>query len=122
MLCPKCHSGVCRRSRRRGIADQVLGLVGLRPWRCKTCEARFHAWQVARAHVFYAHCSRCGNFQLRQISRDHVDSGWFVGLRRALHIPAYRCEPCRRRFFSLRAYHPIAPTRTEAPSGEVLAP
>lgn len=117
MICPTCHSALCRRSKRRKLLDYSLSLLGLRPWRCKTCDRRFYAWLVPVLYVGFTHCPQCGNLDLQRVSREKVDEGLLVGLRRALHFPAYRCEPCRNRFFSLRLYRRIVPTRVEPTPG-----
>jgi len=50
-----------------------------------------------------AHCPICGNQELKRISPEYVDSPLsFMG--RLLHIPAYRCEPCRHKYFSIRPH------------------
>jgi hypothetical protein len=55
---------------------------------------------VAIPFVRLAHCRRCGNLDLHRISRDHVD-GSVAWLCRMAGIPAYRCPPCRYKFFSV---------------------
>jgi hypothetical protein len=62
----------------------------------------------------------CGNMDLQRISREH-GAGPFAWLFQLLHVPAYRCAPCRNRFFSIRAYRRIVPpqeleTRSESHS------
>jgi hypothetical protein len=109
MICPECQSELTRRSHRRGIVDLMLTFSGLRPWRCRSCEERFYAWQVPMAYSLYAHCPRCGNFDLQRISRDRVDEGAFRWVERLLGFAAYRCDPCRMRFFSVLPYHRIVP-------------
>jgi hypothetical protein len=104
---------VCRRSRRRGFRDNLFSLAGLRPWRCRTCEARFFAWIVPVRWVFYVHCPNCGNMDLHHVARDRV-LGRMSWLYRLLRLRAYRCDPCRHRFFSARPYRRIQPTITEA--------
>jgi len=47
-----------------------------------------------------AHCSVCGNLEVKRISPDLVD-GITAPLWRALAIPAFRCIPCRNKFFTL---------------------
>jgi hypothetical protein len=48
----------------------------------------------------HAHCPICGNLSLKRISSDYVDS--LTGpLWRLLRIPAFRCEPCRYKYFSI---------------------
>ena len=113
MICPRCQGESCRRSRRRGFSDIIFTIFGLRPWRCRGCEERFYAWSVPVSYALYAHCPKCGNFNLQRISRERVDEGSFIWLKRILGFRAYRCDPCRKRFFSLRKLHRIEPLRAE---------
>jgi hypothetical protein len=113
MLCPTCYSEECRRSHREDTRDFLLGVTGLRPWRCGDCETRFFAWSVAAELVFYVHCERCGNLRVKRISSEHV-SGHFAGLLRTLRLPAYRCGPCRNKFFSIRRQLRVAPAPQES--------
>jgi hypothetical protein len=55
---------------------------------------------VAFKYLHIAHCRRCGNLDLQRVSATHVDGplAWFG---RIAHLPAYRCAPCRNRFFSI---------------------
>jgi hypothetical protein len=108
LLCPRCQSENCRRSRRQGFGDFAISVVGLRPWRCRSCDARFVARAVAIKYLPYVHCTMCGNLDLQTISAEYVD-GMLAWLFRMVHIPAYRCAPCRNRFFSIRRYHRIIP-------------
>lgn len=113
MLCPRCQSDACRRSHRGGVFDLFCSIFGLRPWRCRACEARFYAWKVPIFYEQYVHCPKCGNFDLQRISRERVDEGSFLGTRRVLGFNAYRCDPCRTRFFSVRRFHRIVPVTPE---------
>ena len=113
MVCPTCRSALCRRSKRKGVGDHFWGLLGLRPWRCRTCEARFYAWLVPASCVVYVHCPRCGNLDLQRKPKA-AGEGWAMGLLRLVHVRAYRCDPCQYRFFSFLAFRRIVPTRTES--------
>jgi hypothetical protein len=53
------------------------------------------------AHLLSAHCSICGNLELKRISGDYA-TGLGAPLWRALGIQAFRCIPCRHKFFSIR--------------------
>jgi C4-type Zn-finger protein len=53
--------------------------------------------------AIHAHCPICGNLELKRISAEYVP-GHFTFLWRLLSIPAYRCEPCRHKYFSIRPY------------------
>ena len=99
--CPSCHSPACRRSRRRNVGDYFYSLIGLVPWRCNQCERRFRASHLPLSHWKYAHCSVCGNLDLKRISPEHV-SGAMGAVGRLLGLPSLRCEPCRHKFFSIR--------------------
>jgi len=110
MVCPVCKARNCRRSRRRNLAEYAISFFGILPWRCPTCETRFRAHRVAFPLFFRAHCPRCGNPHLDKISSDRVMEGLLLPLKRILGMPAYRCDPCRMKFYSLRpryrAAHP----------------
>ena len=114
MICPQCRSSDCFRSHREGVSDLLTTFVGLRPWRCHTCDRRFYARRVAYAFSRYAHCSKCGNFDLRRISRERVEDGTVISLKRRLGIPAYRCDLCRRRFFSILSFRRIVPSTSRS--------
>jgi hypothetical protein len=101
LICPCCQHISCRRSHRRGFRDYAVGITGLRPWRCRECNARFFAWAVPFPYQKYAHCSQCGNLEVNRISGDLAD-GRLRFLWKRLHIPAYRCAPCRKKFFTIR--------------------
>lgn len=110
MLCPDCKSAVCRRSRRRGVRDRILSVFGFLPWRCGTCESRFMARKVALRFLYTVHCANCGDLDPERLGRERVFGGWWNGIQRILRVPAYRCEACRNRFFSLRLFRPVQPT------------
>ena len=110
MICPQCRSADCYRSHRGGVLDFLGTVAGLRPWRCHTCDLRFYAWRVAVSFAGYAHCPRCGNFDLEHIARDRVGMGAWTSVQRFLGLSAYRCDPCREKFFSLRPYRRIVPS------------
>jgi hypothetical protein len=109
MICPRCQTDACRRSHRSGAIDLFFSLFGLRPWRCRGCELRFFAWKVPIPYAFYVHCPKCGNMDVQRIARERVDEGLFLWIQRILGIKAYRCDPCRTRFFSVRIYRRILP-------------
>jgi C4-type Zn-finger protein len=101
MNCPVCHGKGARRSRRQRAVDYLLSLLGVYPWRCRDCRARFYARLSPLSDSLRAHCPLCGNVDLKRISPGHVDTplGFLWG---AIRVPAYRCEPCRYKYFSIR--------------------
>lgn len=110
MICPQCRSADCFRSHRSGVADFLYSMINLKPWRCHTCDHRYRANRVAVAFAPYTHCPKCGNFDLEHISGERVDDGTMLALKRLLNFPAYRCDPCRERFFSVLRYRRIVPS------------
>lgn len=101
MTCPVCKTKEARRSRQRYVADYFLIVFGVHPWRCLECHARFHARLISLSDSLYVHCPICYDPELKRISAEHVDAPLSF-LWRLLHVPAYRCEPCRYNYFSIR--------------------
>ena len=118
MICPQCRSADCYRSRRSGLTDLFAATVGLKPWRCHTCDYRFRGGRVASAFRRYAHCPRCGNFDLDPISSERVDRDPLRFFKRMLGFAAYRCDLCRERFFTLRPRRKIVPSLIPTAPGE----
>lgn len=110
MICPRCRSDNCSRSRRSGAADHIWSVLGVKPWRCQACEKRFRGATVALVFSRYAHCPCCGNFDLQHIARSRVDWGTLIVLKRLLTWPAYRCHTCRTKFFSVLPFRRIVPS------------
>jgi|SRR5450432_70353 hypothetical protein len=100
MICPICKKTEVRRSHRQTVADHLLAFLGVYPWRCQSCQSRFHSRLMPLGHFFRAHCPYCGNLELRRISPDFVGAPFAV-VWRALNIPAFRCDPCRHKYFSI---------------------
>jgi hypothetical protein len=114
MICPQCRSADCFRSRRSGLFDFLASVTPLRPWRCQACDLRFYAKNVALPFAHYAHCPKCGNFDLQHIARARVEKGTLIFLKRLVGFPAYRCDPCREKFFSLLPFRRILPSMMSA--------
>jgi hypothetical protein len=106
LICPQCYGECCHRSRRRSLKYYVIGITGLRRWRCSNCSGRFYARSVALQFALRVHCRRCGRFELQRISRKYM-KGFTARLWNLFRVPVYRCEPCRNRFFSALPYRPI---------------
>jgi len=100
MVCPACNSAECRRSRRRSWFDYLASVVGSIPWRCSRCGKRFRSRTTPLVKLLSAHCSICGNIEVKRISADLVE-GLGARLWRSLGVPAFRCIPCRHKFFTL---------------------
>ncbi|NDQ56330.1 MAG: hypothetical protein GZ088_04555 [Acidipila sp.] len=51
---------------------------------------------------------------MNRVARDRVDKVFLAGLQRMMRVPAYRCDHCRQKFFSLRSYLPATPVASVA--------
>jgi C4-type Zn-finger protein len=117
MNCPVCKSKDARRSRRQYTADYLFSIVGVYPWRCRKCEARFYARLMTLTELLHAHCPVCGNPDLKRIAAEHVN-GALSFLWRWMSIPAYRCEPCRHKYFSILPCRAKERELVEVPSSD----
>jgi hypothetical protein len=52
------------------------------------------------AHLLSAHCGICGNIEVKRLSPE-LANGFAAPLWRSLGFPAFRCIPCRHKFFSV---------------------
>jgi len=121
LVCPKCESHNCQRSRRRSALDYIFGVTKIRPWRCGNCNVRFFAWSVPIRYLGYVHCRRCGRFELQRIASEHGE-GTLKHLWRLLKLPVYRCPPCRNRFFSMLPKKKFRARQTETVAGDQSTP
>jgi transposase-like protein len=46
-LCPSCASTATHRSKRRGLAEQILhAALFISPYRCNACDKRYFRWRL----------------------------------------------------------------------------
>jgi hypothetical protein len=50
-LCPNCGEAEGRRSRRRGVTEQLLAFIFVFPFRCQECAYRFFLFRPGRHYV-----------------------------------------------------------------------
>jgi DNA-directed RNA polymerase subunit RPC12/RpoP len=108
-VCPKCGEARVRRSRRRTVPDFLLGIFGLRTYRCHECEYRYHSrgqGQALPRRSRWVECPRCGFAAVDPIARHKVPPTWVNLPQRMLLYSAYRCPECRKRFFDSRSRRP----------------
>jgi hypothetical protein len=69
------------------------------------------------SHSLHAHCPICGNLALQRISPECVESlsAW---VWRFLRIPAFRCVPCRHKYFSILPLYEPRDREVEVASGD----
>ena len=118
MICPQCRSSDCYRSRRSGAIDILGGSSDSGLGDATPAVFGFYARRVAAVFSHYAHCSRCGNLDLQRIAPDRVSPGILTSIKRLLGLPAYRCSPCRAKFFSILPHRRILPSTMPASDPE----
>lgn len=50
-----------------------------------------------------------------------MEKGALLFLKRMLALPAYRCDPCREKFFSVLPFRRIVPSMLPAPERRISA-
>jgi len=97
MICPACSSAECRRSRRRTLFDYLASVLGYIPWRCSRCSKRFRSRATPFANLLSAHCSICGNIEVKRISPELAEGlALRSGVLSASPLPLHSC---RHKFF-----------------------
>lgn len=69
------------------------------------------------SYSFYAHCPICGNLSLKRISPDYVSS-LTAFVWRILRVPAFRCDPCRYKYFSVLPLYQEQENEARVPTGD----
>jgi len=82
------------------LFDYFATIVGSVPWRCSRCATRFRSRATPFTHLFLAHCAICGNVEVKRVSSELAD-GFGARFWRSLGVPAFRCIPCRHKFFTI---------------------
>jgi ribosomal protein L37AE/L43A len=114
--CPKCGSKRVYRDRYRGF-NELLRLTPLRPYGCRDCMHHFaglsrklrvlrhlrSAWMRV-VLSFSASCPNCYAREVERISARLMHGGSVRKAFRILHVPAFRCLKCGKKFFKL-TYH-----------------
>ena len=106
-VCPVCRQRNASRTRRRNLWEYLISMAGVRPYHCERCDYRFHRYRGFRFRIpihlsTYASCPRCQSTALQRVSKNRVPRTTMSYLPRLLSVPAYRCSPCRVKFFSAR--------------------
>ena len=109
-ICPMCGLKTASRARRRNPGEYLISMLGIRPYYCQGCEYRFLAFRAPRKRIHfsrYASCPKCYSEAVHTVSKDRVPHALSNSLWRLLSFPAYRCSPCRVKFFSLKPLKPV---------------
>jgi hypothetical protein len=101
--CPSCGGHSLRASKIRGAVERLRSFVGIFPFRCRQCGARFSTSLWDPGNWRYARCPNCLGTELSRWSEHYYNAP--PGLRMLVRLGAtrYRCEFCRRNFASFRA-------------------
>jgi DNA-directed RNA polymerase subunit RPC12/RpoP len=102
VLCDVCGSTSVRRSKRQSFSELVRMYLGIYPFRCMDCTARFwvSVWLVSK--LPFAKCPKCLNVQLTVWPEKYFAPNVWRNLAILLGARRYRCMPCRHNFVSFR--------------------
>src|SRR6202162_780556 len=102
LACPKCATRDIRVSHRQGIAEQLRGLIGKYPLRCRRCNARWETSVWEDGAWKYARCPRCYRQELATWSEQYYHPPLRTLIMLRLGATPYRCAACRCNFASFR--------------------
>ena len=103
VTCPQCGSRNLRISKTRGWRERLRGIVGILPFRCRQCDARFAAALWNPSAIRYARCPKCLRMELSTWSEQYYNPPTRTVIMLRLGATPYRCEFCRCNFASFRA-------------------
>jgi hypothetical protein len=102
LVCPRCDTRDIRVSHRYGIKEQLLGLIGKYPLRCRRCNARWETSVWEDGAWKYARCPRCYRQELATWSEQYYSAPLWTRILLRLGATPYRCAACRCNFASFR--------------------
>ena len=102
LACPKCGTRDIRVSHLHGIGEQLRGLIGKYPLRCRRCNARWETSVWEDGDWKYARCPRCYRQQLATWSEQYYHAPRWTRILLRLGATPYRCAACRCNFASFR--------------------
>jgi DNA-directed RNA polymerase subunit RPC12/RpoP len=100
--CPLCGSADIRRSRRQSWREIPKMFVGVYPFRCLHCAARFfgNVWILATGG--HANCPKCLRLDLKPSTKKEAQLTAPERMLMAMGAHMYRCVPCRLNFLSMK--------------------
>jgi hypothetical protein len=103
LTCPKCGTREVRVSHRNGTLEQIKGVLGIYPLRCRRCRHRWLTSAWAGGAWRYARCPRCYRQELTTWSEQYYRPPRLVVMLLRLGAIPYRCAACRCNFASFKA-------------------
>jgi len=102
LACPKCGTRDIRVSHSYGIGEQLRGLIGKYPLRCRRCNTRWETSVWEDGGWKYARCPRCYRQELATWSEQYYHAPLWTRILLRLGATPYRCAACRCNFASFR--------------------
>ncbi len=100
--CPECGSTSVRRSRRANATEMFRMMLGVYPFRCTACGARFWSNVWLFNSWRWAKCPRCLNLNLSDWPERHYRVTAWTQFLTVIGGKKHRCSPCRCNFVSFR--------------------
>jgi hypothetical protein len=102
LTCGNCGSTSLRRSKRQSILELPRMLMGVYPFRCLDCDARFWVSVWLFSKLPFAKCPRCLSVELTTWPERYYHPTIWCNLLMVFGAHRYRCTPCRCNFLSFR--------------------
>ena len=116
LICQHCGGTSLRRSKRQSAFELSKMLLGIYPFRCLDCDARFWVSVWLFKKLPFAKCPKCLSGELIIWPEKYFHPTLRYRLLVAIGAHRYRCVPCRHNFLSLRPRHlehPVPPSTPE---------
>lgn len=119
LVCTSCGSENVRRSKRQSLWEIPQMAMGIYPFRCMNCSARFWAsvWLLSR--LAYAKCPRCLGMDLTTWPAKYFAPKLWNKIATFFGAQRYRCQACRKHFVSFRPRSTQGDHRTSLPTPEL---
>jgi DNA-directed RNA polymerase subunit RPC12/RpoP len=102
LVCDICGSARVRRSKRQSLWEVFKMLMGVYPFRCLDCSARFWVSVWLFSKLPFAKCPKCLSTELTNWPEKYFPHGLRSRLALTFGAHHYRCHRCRFNFMSFR--------------------
>jgi DNA-directed RNA polymerase subunit RPC12/RpoP len=102
LVCDSCGSTSIRRSKRQSVWEMSKMLMGIYPFRCTDCGARFWVSVWLFSKLPFAKCPKCLSVHLSNWPEKYFPHTLKSRVALTFGAHRYRCLPCRYNFMSFR--------------------
>ena len=102
LACPNCGTREVRVSHVQGLAEYLMGLVGISPLRCRRCNRRWRTSVWSNGSWKYARCPRCYRQELTSWTMQHYNPPRWTRFLLRMGAKPLRCAACRCNFAAFK--------------------